>query len=241
MTGQLTDLMHERADRLERRDLDLEQIVREGDKRVQRRRTALVGGVAALAVAAAVAIPALVGGGGPGDDTTVIDPDLAAAFVAHTPSYALGSEVTVDGTTFDVGRTVRAYVQTDVGIVFSDAEGTVWAANGADVTEVGTVNAKVPRLVADGTRVGGVEDDDPRVRGVRPGDGRDRPRPAAERRGDERRARRQGLRGDVRPRRRPRLREDPAGRCSVEHLHGRPHRSSTPRPTASRSPTRRTA
>ena len=96
-----------------------------------------------------------------GDDTTVIDPDLAAAFVAHTPSYAVGSEVTVDGTTFDVGRTVRAYVQTDVGIVFSDAEGSVWAANGADVTEVGTVNAKVPRLVADGSRVGWVEPGDP--------------------------------------------------------------------------------
>jgi len=161
MTGLLTDVMHERAEGLERTAIDVAGIVREGDKRVRRRRTAALGGAAALTLAVAVAVPALVGGGGPGDDTTVIDPDLAAAFVAHAPSYAVGSEVTVDGTTFDVGRTVRAYVQTDVGVVFSDAEGIVWAANGADVTEVGTVNAKVPRLVVDGPRVGWVERGDP--------------------------------------------------------------------------------
>ena len=161
MTGLLSDVMHERAEGLERTTIDVAGIVREGDKRVRRRRTAVLGGAAALTLAVAVAVPALVGGGGPGDDTTVIDPDLAAAFVAHAPSYAVGSEVTVDGTTFDVGRTVRAYVQTDVGVVFSDAEGTVWAANGADVTEVGTVNAKVPQLVADGSRVGWVEPGDP--------------------------------------------------------------------------------
>jgi hypothetical protein len=160
MNGLLSDVMNERADGLERTAIDVAGIVHEGDRRVRRRRTAALGGAAALTLAVAVAVPALVGGRGPGDDT-VTDPDLAAAFVAHTPSYAVGSEVTVDGTTFDVGHTVRAYVQTDVGVVFSDAEGTVWAANGADVTEVGTVNAKVPRLVADGPRVGWVEGGDP--------------------------------------------------------------------------------
>ena len=161
MTGLLSDVMHERAEGLERTAVDVAGIVREGDKRVRRRRTVALGGAAALTLAVAVAVPAVVGGGGPGDDTTVIDPDVAAAFVAHAPSYAVGSAITVDGITFDVGRTVRAYVQTDVGIVFSDAEGSVWAANGADVTEVGTVNAKVPRLVADGSRVGWVEPGDP--------------------------------------------------------------------------------
>ena len=163
MTGLLTDVMHERAEALERTTVDVTGIVREGDKRVRRRRTSVLGGAAGLTLVAAFAVPALVGGGGPGDDTTVIDPDLAAAFVAHTPSYAVGSEVTVDGTTFDVGHPVRAYVQTDVGVVFSDADGTVWAANGADVTEVGTINAEVPQLVADGARVGWVEPGDPPV------------------------------------------------------------------------------
>ncbi len=150
MTGLLNDLMHERADGLDRPHLDVDSIVREGDKRVRRRRTAVVGGVAALAVAAAVVAPSVLGG--TGKTAQDRDPDLVAAFAAHSPSYAVGSRITIDGTTFDVGHKVRAFVQTDAGAVFSDADGKVWAADGADVVEIGRINAKVPHLVADGPR-----------------------------------------------------------------------------------------
>jgi hypothetical protein len=151
MTGLLSDLMRERADVLEAPHLDVTGIVREGDKRVRRRRTAVVGGVAALGVAAALAVPVVLGGG---DGPTAVDrdPELVAAFAAHSPSYAVGSEITIDGITFDVGHTVRAYVQTDAGAVFSDPDGMVWAADGATVEELGRINAEVPHLVADGTR-----------------------------------------------------------------------------------------
>ena len=150
MTGLLNDLMRERADGLDRPHFDVDGIVRDGDKRVLRRRTAVTGGVAALALAAAVVAPSVLGG--KGQTAQDRDPDLVAAFAAHSPSYAVGSKITIDGATFDVGRKVRAYVQTDVGAVFSDADGVVWAADGANVVEVGRINAKIPQLVADGNR-----------------------------------------------------------------------------------------
>ena len=54
MTGLLNDLMHDRADRLEPPELDLAGIVREGDERVRRRRTAVVGGAPRWPCVAAV-------------------------------------------------------------------------------------------------------------------------------------------------------------------------------------------
>jgi hypothetical protein len=157
MTGLLSDLMHDRADSLERVRFDVDGLVAAGDKRVRRRRAAVVGGLAALAVAAGVLAPqVLARDGGP----TAVDADLVAAFGAHSPSYAVGSEITIDGETFDVGRKVRAYVQTDRGVVFSDAEGTVWSSQGGEVSEVGRINAKFPQLVADGSRAGWVEPGD---------------------------------------------------------------------------------
>jgi hypothetical protein len=154
MTGLLTDLMHERADGLEHLDLDVHRLVRAGDRRVRRRRAVAVAGAAALAVVAAVSVPMVLGGE---DAPTAVDPDLVAAFAGHAPSFAVGSDITIDGATFDVGHTVRAYVQTDVGAVFSDPDGVVWAADGAEVAEVGRINAKIPHLVADGHRVAWVE------------------------------------------------------------------------------------
>ena len=53
MTGLLSDVMHERAEGLERTAIDVAGIVREGDRRVRRRRTAVLGGAAALALAVA--------------------------------------------------------------------------------------------------------------------------------------------------------------------------------------------
>ena len=141
MTGLLSDLMHDRADSLERAHFDVDGMVATGDRRVHRRRTAVVGGVAALAVAAGVLAPQVLGGGG---GPTAVDGDLVAAFGTHSPSYAVGSAITIDGQTFDVGRKVRAYVQTDRGVVFSDADGKVWASQGGDITEFGRLTAALP-------------------------------------------------------------------------------------------------
>ena len=154
MTGQLTDLMHERADRLEPPDVDIERLVREGDKRVRRRRTALVGGVAALAVAAAMAIPALVGGG---TATTGRDPEPVAPGISHEVSWATGGTIHFGNRSVDVGRTVRSYVVTDGGAVFSDPDGAVWSVVGTDVARIGHVAADYAYLVSDGSRAAWVE------------------------------------------------------------------------------------
>ena len=52
MTGQLRSTLHDRAADLEIWDADLSSIVRDGNRRLRRRRTALVSGVAALALVA---------------------------------------------------------------------------------------------------------------------------------------------------------------------------------------------
>jgi hypothetical protein len=156
MTGLLSDVMRERADALDGPAFDVDGLVRAGERRVRRRGAALAGGLTALAVAVGVVAPIAVGHG----DGRLVDPDLATAFGAPAPVYAVGSLVTVDGHTFDVGRPVHAFVRTSAGIVFSDAAGNVWAAAGPDPVVVGRVDPNNPRLVADGPRAAWVEPDD---------------------------------------------------------------------------------
>jgi hypothetical protein len=156
MTGLLNEVMRERADALNAPAFDIAGLVREGERRVRRRRVVLAGALAALVVAAGLVAPHAVRG----DDRDAVDPDLATAFGAHSPAYAVGSSVTVDGHTFDVGRRVRAFVQTNVGVVFSDASGNVWAASGPDPVLVGRIDAGGPRLVSDGARAAWVEPDE---------------------------------------------------------------------------------
>ena len=80
---------------------------------------------------------------------------MAAAFAAHEPSYAVDQTIHIDGDTFDVGHRVRALVQTDRGVVFTDPDGDVYAADGEAEDRIGhTDRSRVgQRLVADGSRV----------------------------------------------------------------------------------------
>jgi hypothetical protein len=159
MTGILTDVMRDRADSLDAPTLDVAAMVRDGESRVARRRfrtTGAVGLAAAAAAAIAVGAPALWSGGA----TTATESPFAAAFEAHSPAYAVGSTVHVDGRTFDVGRDVHAMVQSDSGVVFTDAEGVVWATDGdAPAVEVGRTHARHPQLETDGSLVAWTERD----------------------------------------------------------------------------------
>ncbi len=155
MTDLLTQTLHERADALPAPQFDTRGMIRVGDRRVRRRGAVVAGGLLATGVALALILPsALSGDDGP---RALDDGGLTAAFAAHAPSYAVGSVVRLDDETFDVGRTIHAYVQTDAGIVFSDPKGAVYAADGGQVVEIGRIDAKYPRLVAGGTRVAWVE------------------------------------------------------------------------------------
>lgn len=159
MTDLLTRTLTERAEAVATPHLDVGRIVSDGNRRVARRRLAIAGGGAAAAVAVgAVAASVLpVRGGGVGRETAS---EFADAFAAGEPSYAVGSSIHVDGRSFDVGRPVVAYVQTEVGVVFADEDGRIWASDGATADQVGSVaeaNPDYPHLEADGTTVAWVE------------------------------------------------------------------------------------
>ena len=62
MTEKLKQLMHEQASAPHFDPVDVAALVDQGDRRIRRRRWALVGGGAAAAVAVAVVAPALLGG-----------------------------------------------------------------------------------------------------------------------------------------------------------------------------------
>ena len=162
MTGLLKDVMHDRADSLDPPELDVAAMVRDGERRAARRRAAL-GGLAGLAAAAAAVVavgaPSL-WPSGTRTATTTSESPFAAAFDAHEPAYALGATVHVDGRTFDVGRDVVAMVQSDAGVVFTDREGAVWAADGDGAPlEVGRTHARHPSLETDGSLVAWTERD----------------------------------------------------------------------------------
>ncbi|KRE96068.1 hypothetical protein ASG76_03195 [Nocardioides sp. Soil774] len=154
MTGLLTDLMRERADHLDAPYLDLTAITRTGERRVRRRRTALVGGAATAAALTVLVLPAL-GGEGPApardlaaDGTTAVPSPLA--WISGSTLHRVGRPDT------DLGVDVRAWVWVGDDIAFTDAERRVrlWSGDALDV--VGR-SAAVPQdkqeLFSDGTLV----------------------------------------------------------------------------------------
>jgi hypothetical protein len=140
MTGQLRTTLHDRAADLEAWDADLTTIVRDGDRRLRRRRTALVGGGAALVLVAAGTALGLHGRG-----TT------AAPAPADTPTepltYAVGSVIHTGDGTIDVGRKVVSMIQTARGFVFSDPDQNVYEEKDGDVQQIGHLATAQSRLV----------------------------------------------------------------------------------------------
>lgn len=162
MTGLLTDVMHDRADHLDAPDLDLARITRDGDRRVRRRRTALVGGIAAVVAVGVVAVPSLTGdrdGGGTGRD--VVADGTAAAPVPL--SWTTGSTLRRSGAPdVDLGVDVRAWVWAGEAIALTDDDRRVLLWEDGSLEQVGTVATPDPddaELVADGERVAWVDPD----------------------------------------------------------------------------------
>lgn len=154
MTGLLTDLMHERADRLDAPDLDLARITRTGERRVRRRRTALVGGVAAAVAIGAVAVPSLTGDGGGAAR------DLVADGTAADPvplSWTTGRTLRrADGPDLDLGDYAWAWVWAGDAVAYTDDEKRVLLWSDGEVEQVGSVLRAATgdvELVADGSRV----------------------------------------------------------------------------------------
>lgn len=144
MTEQLRTLLHDKADGVDFAAPDLDRLTADGDRRIRRRRSALAGGV--LSVALLVGAVAVLGDRG-GDDGS---PAVAhSAPATREVTWAKGSVIHDGDRTVDVGRQVRAFVETSVGYVVADPGGKVWSVVDGHATEVGTASAQHPRLVAD--------------------------------------------------------------------------------------------
>ncbi|GGD19723.1 hypothetical protein [Nocardioides daphniae] len=154
MSPRLTDLMHDRADRLSAPVVDLDAVVTAGERRVRRRRALAGAGVAAATAAVlvgALALPQLGPASNPGR-TSGSQFSFAGAFSDGSPAYANGTSVHVAGREFTVPTDVHAFVQTTRGIVYADRGGDVWSATGDEATtKVGTIDRDEPRLDSDGS------------------------------------------------------------------------------------------
>jgi hypothetical protein len=140
MTGQLKTTLQSRADMLARLDLDLDVIVRDGNRRLRRRRTALAAGGAALALVAAGTASGLHGRG------TTAEPATADQNVKPL-TYAVGSVIHTGDGTIDVGRRVVSMIQTARGFVFSDPDQNVYEETDGDVQPIGHLATAQSKLV----------------------------------------------------------------------------------------------
>ena len=144
MTGLLKHTLETRADELGPLPLDLDAVLREGDRRVRRRRTALIGGGAALAVAASATAYAVVARPSAPPATQVADDPASAALV-----YAVGTTLHDGARTADLGVHPVSMVPTAWGVVFADADRQVYAWDGSgDPRRIGFVPGIDSRLVA---------------------------------------------------------------------------------------------
>ena len=107
----LPTLLHARADRAQFAPIDLDAVVRTGERRVRRRRLATYGG--ALAVAGAVGATALLGGGS-GTPRAVDPASPVPGAIAQHASWFLDGRLHHDGTATDLGLDVVTYVRTSV-------------------------------------------------------------------------------------------------------------------------------
>ncbi|SED05984.1 hypothetical protein SAMN04489844_3584 [Nocardioides exalbidus] len=159
MTGLLTDLMHERADRLDRPEVDLAAITRDGDRVVRRRRTAVVGGVAAASVLAVVTGAALFGGGRSADsDVASTGPVGQVDLLSWTSGRVLH---TGSGATVELDADVRAWVWVGDSVVYTDSSDRVHLWQGGTERVIGRAmpQGDLAELVTDSTFVAWVDTD----------------------------------------------------------------------------------
>lgn len=144
----LPTLLHDRADRAHLAPVDLDAVVRAGDRRVRRRRLATYG--ATLAVAGVVGGTALLGGGDDGARRAVDPAAPTTGADAAGASWYLDGRLHHDGTSTDLGLDVVTYVRTASGFVLVDTDDVVWSWTGTgDPERVGVAADAQPRLAGD--------------------------------------------------------------------------------------------
>ncbi|HXH80834.1 hypothetical protein [Nocardioides sp.] len=154
MTDLLKDMMNERADALGAPDLDVRAMVRDGDRRANRRlRTAIAGAAVAAAVAAAVVVPSIA------TRDTASD-ELVTGSLGGPLAYAANSTIHTEQGSVDVGRRILAFVHTPTGFVVADVTGAVRSVVGSEIIKVGQMDPEEGmRFASDGDVVAWVEGD----------------------------------------------------------------------------------
>lgn len=152
MTDLLRDTLAERADGAEPPPLDLDGIVATGNRQISRRRAiGVLGGAVAIA-AATIGTATVVR---PRETRPV--PAKPAPFVQRRVTFALGTSIHYGDDVVSVApHKVTAFVQTDAGFVFLDAENAIHVADRSGVRSLGKSSWE---LTADhrGNLVGWVE------------------------------------------------------------------------------------
>ncbi len=155
MTEKLKTLMDRAAD-LDFDAVDLAAIVESGDRAVRRRRTSLVGGVAALALAAGGLAVVLAGG------DAAKDPGPADGSIPPEVSWVVGNTLHTASASYDLGRRAEAFVRTRAGYAFlvdEGTDGTVYSLVDGKVAQIGAGAGGEINLVGDenGSVVGWVD------------------------------------------------------------------------------------
>lgn len=117
MTGNLHTLLHDQADGVDFATPDVEALVRAGDRRVRRRRTAVVAGVAAAAVVAVTLVSQVL----PGSRQAVPEPAGPTYPVQvrdEQPIFTIGSLVVDGDQRVRMERAVDSLVRTQPGWVY---------------------------------------------------------------------------------------------------------------------------
>jgi hypothetical protein len=144
MTGQLRNLLEERADSVAFAPPDVRDIVAEAERRVRRRRSRrLVGSAAALALVV------LVGGGITALSALRHPSDVSTGGgLADPVTWSRGSVIHAGPDRIDVGFTIHGFVRTSSGFVLMDVGRGVWSVTDGRRERVGEVGEQ-RRVVAD--------------------------------------------------------------------------------------------
>ncbi|HSE07681.1 MAG TPA: hypothetical protein VLB29_03360 [Nocardioidaceae bacterium] len=164
MTGLLKETMRERAEAQSAPTIDVEGIIRSGDRRVRRGRltTGLAAvGVAGVIAAGAMVVPQLIDSSGTPGGGHVAGQDSeesTAPYAERKLTFATEDVVYYGRESFSVGVTVTSYVQTDDALVVTSspedgAAEVVWRYNGADAMRIGHADGNVLRADDTGSLV----------------------------------------------------------------------------------------
>ncbi len=149
MTALLHDVMTDRAAALPPAVLNPDRIVADANRRVHRRRTAIIGAGAVAALGLGAAGQAFWPSGGA---DKAKDDSVAATSESDANVWASDRIIHNGDTAIDVGHKVHTFVQTPQGYVFTDPAGTVWSWTSEGVDEIGQASPNAnggPVLVRD--------------------------------------------------------------------------------------------